>query len=81
MGKGGPGPESWAGACLGRRHEWARGRGQADLELNLESGANQGDLRSQPGSELGGTGIQTTKGRFSWRPPAQPRLPQNSQDQ
>lgn len=25
--------------------------------------------------ELGGTAIQTTKGRFSRRPPAQPRLP------
>ena len=27
------------------------------------------------GRELRGTAMQTTKGRFSWRPPAQPRLP------
>lgn len=32
------------------------------------------------GRELGGTAIQTTKGRFSWRPAAQPKCPQNSQD-
>lgn len=42
----------------------------------MERRANHGDLCSQPRSELGGTAIQPTNGRFSPRPASSPKRPE-----
>lgn len=75
VGKGGPGPESrlepaWEGGLSGPegggRRVWS-GRRRAKPTRVIYA--------PSLGQELGGTAIQTTKGRFSRKPPAQPRLP------
>ena len=75
MGKGGPGPESWLQPAWEGGLSGPEGGGRRVWNGMWRTEPTGVIYAPGPGRELGGTAIQATKGRFSWRPPAQPRLP------